>query len=104
MENLKTNLVDIINRIEFITDLFYKQKTESAFENLNVILNDLTNIIDTIYSFRNLNDNLDFDTNLFISKLSEALQAMEKGDTILLADILLYDLSEQLKVLYEAIL
>lgn len=104
MESLKTNIVDIINRIEFITDLFYKQKTESAFENLNVILNDLTNIIDTIYSFRNLNDNLDFDTNLFISKLSEALQAMEKGDTILLADILLYDLSEQLKVFYEAIL
>ncbi|MDF2587719.1 MAG: hypothetical protein K0S41_1560 [Anaerocolumna sp.] len=96
MKNLIINIKNLISEIDDITDLFYMQKNKLAFERFNVTLVNLSNIIDEIFRYCNNEINLEFNANNLFLSLTEGLQAMEIGDSILLADILKYEIKEQL--------
>jgi len=81
-----------INAIYSTAKLFYQQNIKEGYSKLEYTIDVLSKIIDAI--------NIDEEEgkqlikNSFNNILKEALQAMEQGDTILLSDILQYDLKE----------
>jgi len=96
MDLNKLEIKRILCDIDIVTDALYRQDVKPAYEKLNPLLSGLTLLLDQIYQELNVNNAMDFDFNHIMLKLSEALQAMEERDTVLLADILKYEIAEQL--------
>lgn len=87
-------IIDIINEmINLVTDDFYRQKENEGYKQLN-------ELILTLIEFNNelsLETKYDKEISELKRILGEALSALEKKDTVLLADILEYDLKELLE-------
>jgi len=97
MNNVKEILITTITKIEKVTDLFYKQKNTEGYAELNSTLLNITTAIDQLFEYKLENNSITIDENKLISNLTEAMHAMEEKDTILLADILQYEIMEQFK-------
>lgn len=93
MEELKAELK---KNLEIATDLFYRQYTEMGYKTLLILLDKLSEFMICLEK-----ENIDgmYDEQIInLSKvLSESLKAMENNDSILLADMLEYDLKEILE-------
>lgn len=93
----KIMITDAIKSIEENTSLFYQQKNKEAYEMLN-------NTIELLIKTSNgiLNSQID-KSGLFIDEqelntiLGNAMNAIENGDSILLSDILCFDLKPLLE-------
>lgn len=83
---------DAIKAIEDNTELFYQQKVKEGYEMLNNTLSLLTQTIDLIKESPIESDSLYIDEQLLNGVLSNAIKALEYGDTILFSDILYFDL------------
>jgi len=91
MSQIKAAIIDTISSIEQTTTYFYQQKNQEGFSLLNDLMNKLiqaTNIIltyksDQMAAIREVEWN---------TLLVNAMKAMEEKDTILLSDILIYDI------------
>jgi hypothetical protein len=94
MNNLQTKVKQVINEINEITDLLYQQKLQEGYVILNRSLGNIMIIMEDIYQLRQIRE-LPFDDNSMIDKLKSAMEAMEKKDSVLLADILIYEIAEQ---------
>lgn len=94
---MKKNVMDVIIKIEEITDLLYKQEKRLAYSKLNNAIADLSSLIDQLFQLSSQNELINFDIHSMVSKLGEALQAMQDEDNVLLADILQYEIKEQLQ-------
>ena len=99
MNNLKDVLILAITKIEEVTDLLYKQKNNEGYALLNSALINVTAAIDQLFAYKIENNSLNIDENKLISNLTEAMHAMEEKDTVLLADILQYEIVEQFKTI-----
>lgn len=89
----KEMLIEIIEKTDIITNKFYKQEEIEGFRLLNDFLDLVSEIMEQL-----INNNINEVPLLYqeiIKFLKEALQAMEVKDTILLADILQYELKER---------
>lgn len=95
MNNLQEKVKQVINEINEITDLLYQQKLQEGYVILNRSLGNIMVIMEDIYQLRQICE-LPFDDNSMIDKLKSAMEAMEKKDSVLLADILIYEIAEQL--------
>jgi len=85
-------IIDAIKAIEENTKLFYQQKAKEGYEMLNHTLALLTQTIDLLKKSPIETDSLYIDEKLLNGVLTDAIKALEYGDTILFSDILYFDL------------
>ncbi len=95
MNNLQAKVKQVINEINEITDLLYQRKLHEGYVILNSTIGNIMNIMENIYQLSQIRE-IPFDDNSMIEKLKSAMEAMEKKDSVLLADILIYEIAEQL--------
>lgn len=94
MFELKKNIETVINRIDENTNLFYQNRSVIAYKNLDETLRLIGNLVDEIliYEEETLGEKVS-DSEL-VRILSEAMNALEIRDELLLSDVLQYDLKE----------
>ena len=83
--------------IEDNTTLFYQQKNKEGYEMLESTLALLIQTTNGILDSQIESDELHIDVQNINDILSKAMNAMESGDTILLSDILYFDLKPLLE-------
>ncbi|WP_313131388.1 hypothetical protein [Anaerocolumna sp.] len=103
MRELQDVIKDSIQSIDQTTKLFYQQKTKEGYEELESTLNFLANTMDGIFTYIKAGKNIGADENKLVQLLTDSMNAMEKKDTILLSDILQYELKELLENILEVI-
>ena len=98
MEKIERCIDTIQKQIEGITNSFYQQKIQDGYQELISIIDNFTvliNIMEENYpksKFEDVNNNL-------MSILANMMDAMNNKDTVLIADILNYDISDILSVI-----
>ncbi|MDD5934737.1 MAG: hypothetical protein PUC65_04095 [Clostridiales bacterium] len=95
----KETLNSMIEKIQRNADMFYQQNKQEAFDLFGNLINDISELSAQIFAWKNTNPASDFDETKYLSVLTEAMNALEAKDEVLLADILNYDLTE----IYETI-
>lgn len=93
MEGLK-------EKIELTADLFYKQKNSEGYQSLVSVIDDLMVLISEL---KTVQDNEEFHAfhQVLTEKLQEITEAMLQKDTILIADMIKYDIIELLDEIAE---
>lgn len=79
----------IKDKIDELADLLYQERKDKAYSMIEDLVNDLTQYISQV-------ENQEIQQSILIA-LQQAFQAMEEDDTTLLADILLYELLENIE-------
>lgn len=92
---MKNRITVILEEIERISNLIYQQKQADAIQFFAILLNELTIITEQLFSMKNQGILNNFNEQNYLKNLTEAMNALESGDVVLLADILKYDLTEQ---------
>ncbi|MBE5938091.1 MAG: hypothetical protein E7265_08690 [Lachnospiraceae bacterium] len=85
---MNNTIGEVINLTDDMCELFYQQKNEEALGKMNIFLNNVVAISGSLS---------DEDGQKVLGVLTEALNAMEAKDYVLLADILKYDMIDVLK-------
>ncbi|MDF2544796.1 MAG: hypothetical protein K0S47_4514 [Herbinix sp.] len=93
MEELNVSVQRIIENFDSVCNDLYQQEQKRAYDKLNIVLGDLTQVLNEISLMEG------FDMNKLMNNLAEALKAMEAMDYVLLADIIKYEIIEQLTTL-----
>ena len=93
MRLTKGAIKTIKDMIEVVSNLLYQQNLNEAFSKFIVLLNELSTLYTHLFNQENADVLSNFDQNQLISSLNEAMNALEKRDDVLLADILNYDLT-----------
>lgn len=88
---------EIIEMIDNVSDMFYKQRESQGYDMLNQLIGKLVNLTQ---SLGDRAENKEYNDKL-IQCLSQALAALEEKDSVLLSDILSYDLVDLLKEIKE---
>lgn len=96
MTHLKKILNEAIESIDITTGLFYQQKKKEGYESLNETLTILIQTVDLMSKAASENVDLSIDVNQINQFLGNAMRALQQKDTILLSDILTYDIKEYL--------
>lgn len=92
-----TALIDnITTQIEEVSDLFYQHKDHEGYVKLNDTIGFLLELAEQLKQLVAEQTEISLNEQEFLSVLNEALAALEEKDTVLLSDILQYDLTEQL--------
>ena len=95
MENIGDKIKEVINGIDKTTDLFYQNKINDGYIQLENMLFTINETVNAISNYKkNIDNNCCFDENKLNTILTEAMNALEVRDSLLLADILQYDLKE----------
>jgi hypothetical protein len=76
--------------------LFYQQKNKEGYESLNETLTILIQTVDLMSKAESENVNLSIDVNQINQFLGNAMRALQQKDTILLSDILTFDIKKSL--------
>lgn len=97
MENLKSSIQEGIMAIESNTVLFYQQKPQEGFRQLDTTLSILMDTVNKILKYQSGKEEKIFEDQIFNAVLAEAMKAIEKKDIVLLADILIFEVSELLQ-------
>jgi hypothetical protein len=100
MENIKAVINETLKDIEQITENFYQQKQSEGYLGLVKIIDSLVRITDYLSSIEKTaviaENNI-----LIMNALQDATEALANKDSVLLADILKYDISDVLKHLLD---
>jgi hypothetical protein len=97
MKELQLKVDLIINELNIVIDLLYKQNKTEAYNIFNKTLYMIIEFIDIIYKYREVDKNYEYNIEGLTSVLAEALKAMETEDLTMLADILNYEVVSLLK-------
>jgi hypothetical protein len=90
----------VIREIVDVTDELYQEKLNQGYNKLNNTLSNIINLADELFALSKENK-IEFNEQRFLGNLTNAMKAMEEKDTVLLADILVYDISRQLLEIIE---
>lgn len=90
---------DTIQVIRETTELFYQQKVNEAYKKMQDTLTSILQTVDTLHEYKCADEGFSLNEERVAASLTEAMNAMEAGDTVLLADILEYDFIEYLQEL-----
>lgn len=85
----KNDILKAIESIEELTTLFYQQKVDEGYQKLDSTLTYIAEAID--YSYKYNSETMNYINEMQII-LNKAVISLEKKDTILLSDILNYEL------------
>lgn len=99
MENLNELIEISITKIEEVTDLFYQHKDHEGYLRLDEIIGHLMKLAEGLKEI--VEEKPDINVQEFLDILTEAMNALEERDTVLLSDIMQYDLTDQLNSIRE---
>lgn len=88
-----------LEQIEQNMELFYQQKTSEALGEFQQVLTELIKMVDTLFEYCDNHDGFSLDEEKVKNALTEAMNALEEGDLILLADVIQYEFVEYVKEL-----
>lgn len=88
-----------IQVIRETTELFYQQKVKEAYGKMQDTLTSISQTVDALHEYKSVNEGFALEEERIVASLTEAMNAMKAGDTVLLADILEYDFIEYLEEL-----
>jgi hypothetical protein len=91
---IKEKLDEVIISIEKATDLFYQNKVNEGYKQFENTLLVLTDTINDIFQYKIQGNEIGIEESRLINVLTEAMNAMEAKDALLLSDILNYELKE----------
>lgn len=94
MRIIKDKIDIAIDRIDENTKLFYQNKIDEGYAQLDETLRIIGIAIDDILRFQKESKNESASEAKLVQVLTEAMNALEVRDTLLLSDILLYELKE----------
>ena len=100
MTSFKEMIIEAIQSIEDNTLLFYQQKEKEGYEKLESTLATLIQTTNGILETKSKNNDIYIDEKVLNSILSNAMNAIKLRDTILLSDILYFDLKPLLEQCY----
>lgn len=103
MSQIRKNIRDVIDIIQSTTELFYQQKTAEGYAAMDQTIGAIGQVVESLHQYKQTEEGFDFDEARVAASLTEALEAMEQKDTVLLADVLEYDFVEYLKELEETL-
>jgi hypothetical protein len=83
---------EIIQSIDATTLLFYQQNNEAGYAQLDQLLVLLMQGFNSILSYKAKGFDIGIEESQINNVLNEAMKAMQNKDTILLSDILCYDI------------
>ena len=86
-----------INAIDATSGLFYQQNIQEGYSQLEKTLAIISELAHSLYITEEDDEELPIDCNNFNAILTDVMNAMEQKDTILMADILQYDLKSLLE-------
>ena len=101
MSRQKEILESTINDIKETVDLFYQQKDTEALKKFETVIGGMVNSMDALVEYRNDNESFEFDEVKISATLTDAMNALQDGDLVLLADILQYDFIEYMQELID---
>ncbi len=90
----KETLCTLMKQIQANADMFYQQNNQEAFELFGKLINEISTLSVHIFELKQSNPTIEFDENKYLSILTDAMNALEARDEVLLADIINYDLIE----------
>lgn len=90
-----------VKETEEVIELFYQQKLQEALAKFEIVIGGMMTAIDTLFTYRAENKDFEFDEIKITNTLKEAMEALQDGDMVLLADILQYDYLEYMQKLLE---
>lgn len=91
----KDLIISILEDIETVTDLFYQDKENQGYYGLALLLTKLNSLIELFLSGKEIIEKEKQEQLLNI--MTQAMNAMEEKDIVLLSDILQYELKEKLE-------
>ncbi|MBB2184194.1 hypothetical protein H0486_15045 [Lachnospiraceae bacterium MD1] len=97
MDNFISKINEIQNLIKNTAFLFYQQKNEMGYAQLGETLEALIVGVNELINYEKNEEDIEKKEKRINLVLSEAMKAIEVNDTILLSDILLFDLSDLIK-------
>ena len=97
MSILKEIIDDAIKAIDINTDLFYQNKIDEGYKQLDNTLIRISNAVEEIIRYQQESGHY-VQGEKIVGILTEAMQALESKDALLLADILNYDLRKYLRI------
>lgn len=101
MSKEKEQIKSTIGGVQEVVDLFYQQNDKDALEKFMFVLEDMTKAIDNLAAYKNSNPEFAMDEGKIFSILSDAMEALQSDDKVLMADILQYDFIEYIGDLIE---
>lgn len=88
-----------IQIIRETTELFYQQKVKEAYAKMQETIDNILKAVDVLHEYMVKNEGFGLEEERLVTSLTDAMNAMQAGDTVLLADILEYDFVEYLQEL-----
>lgn len=101
MENIRQKIEQTISEIDMVVELFYQQKTQEAYTQLDPVLGNMMSTIEAVLAYQQEHTELEIDVNSLTEALREALSAIEEKDAILMADVLKYEVIEKLEAIVD---
>ena len=101
MNDIKKNIENTINKLQEAIELFYQQNDGEAFKKFEISIANIDVLIKNIGKYEIEKDISILDKDKIVNILTEALEALETKDNVLMADILQYDFIEYLNEVLE---
>lgn len=95
MDDLEKVLMDAISMINYTTKCFNQQKDKEAYKQLELSLNEITKVMELIYIYNQRGFDLQDRYKKIESILVDIFHAMQGNDTVLITDILEYELAQE---------
>lgn len=95
----KKIIVNAVQLIRETTELFYQQRVKEGYNKMQDTIAGIMQVVDVLHEYKSVHEEFSLDETRIAGSLTEAMNAMEAGDTVLLADILEYDFIEYLQEL-----
>ena len=101
MKDLKKEIETVINDLDSIVEMFYQQKVQEAYSELNTALGKIMEITEVVQNYTAQNSDKEINMDILLNALKETLSAMEERDVVLVADVLKYEVIEKLNDIAE---
>ena len=99
MSGEKEKMQQTIQAIDEVVDLFYQQRLKQALDQLDGVIQDIMGTVDGLFQYREAHQEFALDEKRLTGTLTEAMQALEDQDLVMLADVLQYEFKEYLEEL-----
>lgn len=99
----KKQITDTVDKLEKVLDLFYQQSDNEAFEKFTKVIDDMIKAIESFEKYKIEHPDFEIDEQRICDILTEAMNALQANDKVLMADILQYDFIEYVNDLADTI-
>lgn len=97
MEQLKISIEKTIQIVENTARLFYQQKNREGYQELDNTVGQIMNTVEQILIYQRETKTRIFEDQILNIVLAEAMNALEKKDLVLFADLLVFEVNDILR-------